>query len=88
MSSQATQAVGDDRLGLCCCGLYQCQRIVHCDLKPENILLREENRLAVVLIDFGSSCYQDQTLYTYIQASKHRRRAAACSQQPKSHGIS
>lgn len=40
---------------------------MHCDLKPENVLLREEARLAVVLIDFGSSCFKDHTLYTYIQ---------------------
>ncbi|KAL4418786.1 hypothetical protein ABPG77_005500 [Micractinium sp. CCAP 211/92] len=46
--------------------------IVHCDLKPENILLRERGRTAVKVIDFGSSCYADQRVYTYIQSRFYR----------------
>lgn len=46
--------------------------IVHCDLKPENILLRERGRTAIKVIDFGSSCYVDQRLYTYIQSRFYR----------------
>lgn len=41
--------------------------IVHADLKPENILLRAPNKSSIALIDFGSSCYEDQRVYTYIQ---------------------
>lgn len=48
------------------------QRIVHCDLKPENILLKELNRSAIKVIDFGSSCFEDETQYTYIQSRFYR----------------
>lgn len=40
--------------------------IIHCDLKPENILLKHPNKSGVKLIDFGSSCYIDQRIYSYI----------------------
>jgi dual specificity tyrosine-phosphorylation-regulated kinase 2/3/4 len=43
------------------------ERIVHCDLKPENILLKSPTKSAVRLIDFGSSCFEHERLYTYIQ---------------------
>jgi serine/threonine protein kinase len=46
--------------------------LVHCDLKPENILLTSANKSAIKLIDFGSSCFQDQRLYTYIQSRFYR----------------
>jgi hypothetical protein len=58
--------------------LLQCLRflkqrgICHCDLKPENILLKNERTASVVLIDFGSSCYENQTKYTYIQSRFYR----------------
>ena len=47
-------------------------RIIHCDLKPENILLRHPNKAAIKVIDFGSSCYQDERVYTYIQSRFYR----------------
>ncbi|CAD7703754.1 unnamed protein product, partial [Ostreobium quekettii] len=47
-------------------------RIIHCDLKPENILLKQPNRSAVKVIDFGSSCLEDERLYTYIQSRFYR----------------
>ncbi|KAL6751712.1 kinase-like domain-containing protein [Haematococcus lacustris] len=47
-------------------------RIIHCDLKPENILLRQPNRSAVKVIDFGSSCFTDEKVYTYIQSRFYR----------------
>ena len=40
--------------------------IVHCDLKPENILLKEENKSGIKIIDFGSSTFIDEKVYTYI----------------------
>lgn len=50
----------------------QSQQIVHCDLKPENILLKSSTRSTIKLIDFGSSCYQHQKLFTYIQSRFYR----------------
>lgn len=55
-------------------------RIVHCDLKPENILLPHgviagapaSSNTLVKVIDFGSSCYADQRLFTYIQSRFYR----------------
>ncbi|GIL95089.1 hypothetical protein Vretimale_1177, partial [Volvox reticuliferus] len=47
-------------------------RLIHCDLKPENILLRQPNRSAIKVIDFGSSCYVDERIYTYIQSRFYR----------------
>ncbi|KAG2499615.1 hypothetical protein HYH03_002554 [Edaphochlamys debaryana] len=47
-------------------------RLIHCDLKPENILLRQPNRSAIKVIDFGSSCYVDERVYTYIQSRFYR----------------
>lgn len=40
--------------------------IIHCDLKPENILLKSHNKSGIKIIDFGSSCFQDERIYTYI----------------------
>jgi dual specificity tyrosine-phosphorylation-regulated kinase 2/3/4 len=40
--------------------------IIHCDLKPENILLKEENKSGIKIIDFGSSTFIDEKVYTYI----------------------
>ena len=48
------------------------QNIIHCDLKPENILLKEYNKSGIKMIDFGSSCFQDETIYTYIQSRYYR----------------
>lgn len=46
--------------------------IVHCDLKPENILLRKINKSGIKIIDFGSGCFEDQKIYTYIQSRFYR----------------
>lgn len=46
--------------------------IVHCDLKPENILLVTRGSYSVKVIDFGSSCYADQRIFTYIQSRFYR----------------
>lgn len=55
-----------------CLKLSHRMGIIHCDLKPENILLRQSNKSSLKVIDFGSSCYDDQKLYTYIQSRFYR----------------
>ncbi|XP_040193460.1 dual specificity tyrosine-phosphorylation-regulated kinase 3 [Rana temporaria] len=46
--------------------------IIHCDLKPENILLKQQGRSGIKVIDFGSSCFEHQRVYTYIQSRFYR----------------
>lgn len=47
--------------------------LIHCDLKPENILLKKRlNLREVKLIDFGSACFENEKLYTYIQSRFYR----------------
>ena len=46
--------------------------IIHCDLKPENILLEDRNKSDIKLIDLGSSCFQNERIYTYIQSRFYR----------------
>lgn len=55
----------------CLDSLYK-NRIIHCDLKPENILLKQQGRSGIKVIDFGSSCYEHQRIYTYIQSRFYR----------------
>ncbi|MEQ2199879.1 Dual specificity tyrosine-phosphorylation-regulated kinase 2 [Xenoophorus captivus] len=55
----------------CLDALYK-NRIIHCDLKPENILLKQQGRSGIKVIDFGSSCYEHQRVYTYIQSRFYR----------------
>jgi dual specificity tyrosine-phosphorylation-regulated kinase 2/3/4 len=40
--------------------------VIHCDLKPENILLKDPAKSGIKIIDFGSSCFQGERVYTYI----------------------
>lgn len=42
------------------------------DLKPENILLKQPNRSGIKVIDFGSSCFEEERVYTYIQSRFYR----------------
>ncbi len=46
--------------------------IMHCDIKPENIMLCHPRRAKIKLIDFGSSCFIGDTMYTYIQSRYYR----------------
>ncbi|CAO2821597.1 unnamed protein product [Amaranthus hypochondriacus] len=47
--------------------------IIHCDLKPENILLCTSVKPAEIkIIDFGSACMEDKTVYCYIQSRYYR----------------
>ncbi|KAM0682662.1 dual specificity protein kinase yak1 [Mitosporidium daphniae] len=47
-------------------------KIVHCDLKPENILLQTMDSAFIKVIDFGSACHEQHTVYTYIQSRFYR----------------
>ncbi|XP_071500473.1 dual specificity tyrosine-phosphorylation-regulated kinase 4-like [Diadema antillarum] len=55
-----------------CLRMLHKERIIHCDLKPENILLRQKGQSSIKVIDFGSSCYEHQRVYTYIQSRFYR----------------
>ncbi|SCZ99407.1 BZ3500_MvSof-1268-A1-R1_Chr3-1g05997 [Microbotryum saponariae] len=52
--------------------LLRHHRVVHCDLKPENILLKHPARSGIKVIDFGSSCFENEKVYTYIQSRFYR----------------
>ncbi|KAG1140952.1 hypothetical protein G6F37_004251 [Rhizopus arrhizus] len=51
--------------------LYK-HKLIHCDLKPENILLRHPTKSSIKVIDFGSSCFESEKVYTYIQSRFYR----------------
>ncbi|KAJ1960959.1 serine/threonine protein kinase, CMGC, dual-specificity [Dispira parvispora] len=51
--------------------LYR-HKVIHCDLKPENILLIRPNQTGIKVIDFGSSCFENERIYTYIQSRFYR----------------
>ncbi|XP_075212246.1 dual-specificity tyrosine phosphorylation-regulated kinase 2 isoform X3 [Lycorma delicatula] len=55
-----------------CLRLLHKENIIHCDLKPENVLLRQRGSSSIKVIDFGSSCYAHQRVYTYIQSRFYR----------------
>lgn len=46
--------------------------LIHSDLKPENILVQSYSRCLVKLIDFGSSCFVDDHLSSYVQSRSYR----------------
>lgn len=47
-------------------------KIIHCDLKPENILLKNIRKSGIKVIDLGSSCFESERIYTYIQSRFYR----------------
>ncbi|XP_053108716.1 dual specificity tyrosine-phosphorylation-regulated kinase 4 isoform X2 [Hemicordylus capensis] len=57
-----------------CLQLLYAEKIIHCDLKPENILINQPQpgQLSFKVIDFGSSCYEHQRVYTYVQSRFYR----------------
>ncbi|XP_037714352.1 putative dual specificity tyrosine-phosphorylation-regulated kinase 3 homolog [Drosophila subpulchrella] len=55
----------------CLDALYK-NDIIHCDMKPENVLLKQQGRSGIKVIDFGSSCFENQRIYTYIQSRFYR----------------
>ncbi|XP_034480989.1 putative dual specificity tyrosine-phosphorylation-regulated kinase 3 homolog [Drosophila innubila] len=55
----------------CLDALYK-NEIIHCDMKPENVLLKQQGRSGIKVIDFGSSCFESERVYTYIQSRFYR----------------
>ncbi|TIC29390.1 kinase-like protein [Wallemia mellicola] len=52
--------------------LMKHHNVIHCDLKPENVLLRHPAKSSIKVIDFGSSCFENEKVYTYIQSRFYR----------------
>ena len=52
--------------------LLKGHKVIHCDLKPENVLLAHPARAEIKVIDFGSSCLENEKVYTYIQSRFYR----------------
>ena len=52
--------------------LLHYHKVIHCDLKPENILLAHPVHSEIKVIDFGSSCFEKEKVYTYIQSRFYR----------------
>lgn len=56
------------------------KKIIHCDIKPENIMIKlpasfdpeSGESFAVKIIDFGSSCVDTETSFSYIQSRFYR----------------
>lgn len=59
---------------LCGLALLKDAGIIHCDLKPENILLCTSTvkPAEIKIIDFGSACMENRTVYSYIQSRYYR----------------
>lgn len=57
---------------LVCLQYLSSQKIIHCDLKPENILLKDTEKALISIIDFGTSCYENEKVYNYIQSRFYR----------------
>ncbi|OJJ42875.1 hypothetical protein ASPZODRAFT_1279823 [Penicilliopsis zonata CBS 506.65] len=55
-----------------CLTLLHAKKVIHCDLKPENILLVHPLSSEIKVIDFGSSCFENEKVYTYIQSRFYR----------------
>ncbi|ELP93704.1 serine/threonine protein kinase ppk15, putative [Entamoeba invadens IP1] len=45
--------------------------IIHCDIKPENLVF-DPTTNGIKVLDFGSACFDNYTLYTYVQSRHYR----------------
>merc|ERR1719379_997044 len=54
------------------CITFELLSINLCDFKPENVLLKNPTKSGIKVIDFGSSCFDDERVYTYIQSRFYR----------------
>ncbi|XP_062386133.1 dual specificity tyrosine-phosphorylation-regulated kinase 4-like [Sardina pilchardus] len=54
-----------------CLQVLHNERIIHCDLKPENIVTQNDSE-NIKVIDFGSSCFDHERVYSYIQSRFYR----------------
>lgn len=59
-------------LSVCLAYLESAPDISLCFVQPENILLKAPNKSSIKVIDFGSSCFENERVYTYIQSRFYR----------------
>jgi dual specificity tyrosine-phosphorylation-regulated kinase 2/3/4 len=46
--------------------------LIHCDIKPENLLIQSSKSSSIKMIDFGSACFEERQVFTYIQSRFYR----------------
>lgn len=46
--------------------------IVHADIKPENILTNDESLVYTKVADFGTACFAEEQIFSYIQSRYYR----------------
>ncbi|OHT05138.1 Dual specificity tyrosine-phosphorylation-regulated kinase 4 [Tritrichomonas foetus] len=46
--------------------------IVHADIKPENILTNDESLVSTKVADFGTACFAEEQIFSYIQSRYYR----------------
>lgn len=70
VSFSLIRALTEQLLKAMCC--LREASVIHCDLKPENILLSNLKTAKIKLIDFGSACFESNTMYSYVQSRFYR----------------
>ncbi|XP_041941444.1 dual specificity tyrosine-phosphorylation-regulated kinase 4-like [Alosa sapidissima] len=55
-----------------CLQMLHHEKIIHCDLKPENIVVTQKGSQNIKVIDFGSSFFNHERVYSYIQSRFYR----------------
>ena len=48
------------------------KNVIHCDIKPDNVMLEVDSKSLLKIIDFGSSCFNGEQMYSYIQSRHYR----------------